>query len=333
MNVVGAFAYAVSEDFYRWAASGLPSINLIAIGSSAQEVIELCKLHQPDVILVGPRFAPQISSVREYFTTRGLNQPLWIGAIVIKGDYPRQVMRENGVWAAIDMPNFTPASWVAAVARAGSTHAGEPEIRMVTAFPTAALNTTLAEALVPWPSFFVGMNCNSRDELSKAIRDEQPNLAAIGHKHIDDVDAVRRELRASGVPEPRWVLMLSHIDTSTLMSAAMAGIQHMITSDNFATAERLAERLHDCAHGNPSANSPLSKIVRQLNVANNDDDQNILRLVVSGATNAEIAEQVFLSEQTVKNRLSRMMKVASVSNRTEMALLFANAAIPTTLDR
>ena len=40
-------------------------------------------------------------------------------------------------------------------------------------------------------------------------------------------------------------------------------------------------------------------------------------------TDQQIADEVHLSLQTVKNRLSRMMKVAGAANRTELALRFA----------
>ena len=72
--------------------------------------------------------------------------------------------------------------------------------------------------------------------------------------------------------------------------------------------------------------TPLSRTHKQLQIAVDDDDRKILQLLVDGDTNHEIADKVFFAEQTVKNRLSRMMKAASVSNRTELAMLFATSA-------
>ncbi|MFM7263400.1 MAG: LuxR C-terminal-related transcriptional regulator [Acidimicrobiales bacterium] len=43
-------------------------------------------------------------------------------------------------------------------------------------------------------------------------------------------------------------------------------------------------------------------------------------LVAQGMPNREIAEHVFLSYQTVRNRVSRIFDVAGVSNRTQLAL-------------
>jgi hypothetical protein len=50
--------------------------------------------------------------------------------------------------------------------------------------------------------------------------------------------------------------------------------------------------------------------------------------LATGATNDAIAGHIFASEQSVKNRLSRMMKAAGVSNRTEFALLLTGTKLP-----
>ncbi len=52
-----------------------------------------------------------------------------------------------------------------------------------------------------------------------------------------------------------------------------------------------------------------------------DDMQlQVLRLVASGATNADIAEALFMSDRTVKRRLSEIFAVLGVDNRVEAAV-------------
>ena len=49
-------------------------------------------------------------------------------------------------------------------------------------------------------------------------------------------------------------------------------------------------------------------------------EQRLMDLVMRGATNREIAARLGLSEQTVKNRLSRVYRKVGVRNRVELAL-------------
>ena len=51
-----------------------------------------------------------------------------------------------------------------------------------------------------------------------------------------------------------------------------------------------------------------------------DTDRKILALVAQGRTNAEISDQVFLSLQTVRNRLSALLSKFHKRNRTELAV-------------
>lgn len=51
-----------------------------------------------------------------------------------------------------------------------------------------------------------------------------------------------------------------------------------------------------------------------------DTDRKILTLVARGCTNAEISDQVYLSLQTVRNRLSALLSKFHKRNRTELAV-------------
>lgn len=326
MRVISAFVEPGSEDFFRWVTAGLSSFELLGVGPDAATVIDLCDRLLPDVVIVGPKFGEHVALVREHYLSREIREPLWIGAMGPKGEYPQQEMRRHGVRTAVSLQGFTDASWAEAVEAARRALHATGDISIVTSFPTHVPHETLRSLLEPWPEFVFGTDCRSLDDLVAAIIDERPRLVLMGQQHISDITMIREALRAARVAEPRWVLMLMHVDTSTLMSAAIAGIEHMILPEHLAPADHLPDLFRNCAFGSPSGDSSLARILGQLTVANDDDDRNILRFLTSGSTNAEIAERVFLSEQTVKNRLSRMMKAANVTNRTELAMLFATAA-------
>ena len=50
-------------------------------------------------------------------------------------------------------------------------------------------------------------------------------------------------------------------------------------------------------------------------------DQELLKLVATGLSNAEIAQQLFLSEGTVKNYVSELFKKLGVSDRTQAVVI------------
>jgi two-component system response regulator DevR len=53
-------------------------------------------------------------------------------------------------------------------------------------------------------------------------------------------------------------------------------------------------------------------------------DRRIMALIAEGLTDKQIADQVYLSPQTVRNRISRILTALDKDNRTQLALLMAN---------
>jgi DNA-binding NarL/FixJ family response regulator len=51
-------------------------------------------------------------------------------------------------------------------------------------------------------------------------------------------------------------------------------------------------------------------------------DRQICELVTAGCTNKAIADVVYLSHQTVRNRLVRVFDVTGATNRTELAVMW-----------
>jgi DNA-binding NarL/FixJ family response regulator len=69
----------------------------------------------------------------------------------------------------------------------------------------------------------------------------------------------------------------------------------------------------------PTRANPAGLTARQLDV---------LRLVMEGATDAEIAAQLFLSEKTVGHHVSAILRKLDVRNRTEAAAAASRLAMP-----
>jgi DNA-binding NarL/FixJ family response regulator len=58
-----------------------------------------------------------------------------------------------------------------------------------------------------------------------------------------------------------------------------------------------------------------------------DREHAIARLIAAGASNPEIAQQLFLSRKTVERHVSNVLKKAGVRNRTELAARVADLEV------
>jgi DNA-binding NarL/FixJ family response regulator len=328
MRVVGAFVDMRVAGLAIEIMSDLPGVELRDCASTAEAVVELCSQEPTDVILVGGEFFPHVEAVRNQLAERGLASPLWIAFIGPPKVYSRQLAHALNIYVGVHVDDFTPERWHGAVDVAMScTQFNQTPLRVVTAISTKMPHNTLAQMLGPY-GFRFGSNSNNRDDLLAGIFVEQPQLVLFGHSMIEDVGEVRLALRNSNFTEPRWVLMLTHIDPLTLLRAANAGVEHMVTADQMEPADEFAALLRSFVGSDTKVDTPLSRVSTTLSIAKDDDDRAILQLLATGATNVVIASQIFASEQTVKNRLSRMMKLVGVSNRTELALLLAGSKLP-----
>ena len=74
----------------------------------------------------------------------------------------------------------------------------------------------------------------------------------------------------------------------------------------------LLEALTGNGNGKPDAAGTSARLTRR--------EESVVRLVVQGMVNREIAEQLRLSEHTIKNYLFRIFDKLGVSNRVELAL-------------
>ena len=61
-------------------------------------------------------------------------------------------------------------------------------------------------------------------------------------------------------------------------------------------------------------------LIQQLDPTGRD----ILSLLASGLSNREIADRVYLSYQTVRNRVSLLLELTGAANRTQLALMMCS---------
>jgi DNA-binding NarL/FixJ family response regulator len=134
---------------------------------------------------------------------------------------------------------------------------------------------------------------------------------------------------ASGVHYPvrKYVMLNTHVTTERVILAHQLGMNDVIDIGVHMASinERLEKVLMgqiDLAH--IESITEIVKWLRSDNIAHLAQDEVDIRILIElieGRTNEEIAATVNLALQTVRNRISRLMKAAEVSNRTQLATL------------
>lgn len=146
---------------------------------------------------------------------------------------------------------------------------------------------------------------------------------------LDGVAATRR-LHAQQ-PECRVIVLTTFDDDEMVFDGLRAGALGYLLKD--APSEKLAEAIRFAARGEsflqPSVAAKVvaefARLTKRPGVANlveplSEREVEILRLIGGGASNREIANQLFLAEGTVKNHVTNILGKLGVRDRTQAAL-------------
>lgn len=133
-----------------------------------------------------------------------------------------------------------------------------------------------------------------------------------------------REIR-SALPGLRVVMLTSYPDDDAVAAAVMAGASGYLLKE--LDEEALIRGLLIVAQGGSLLDPELvARMVRQAQSRHPEgldqlsgQEQQILALIAQGRTNREIGEALFLSENTVKNYVSRLLEKLGMTRRSEAA--------------
>lgn len=168
-----------------------------------------------------------------------------------------------------------------------------------------------------------------RRAVSEALRLE-PDVTLMDLRLPDGsgVEACR-QIRAVA-PESKIVILTSYADEDALYSAVMAGAAGYILKD--LDSRKLHDAIVTVADGgsllDPKMATAVLERMRQVGMPHPADElfstltakQNlIVQLIGEGLTNREIAEQLSLTEKTVKNYVSQIFSKLNVQRRSQVA--------------
>ena len=143
------------------------------------------------------------------------------------------------------------------------------------------------------------------------------------------VDGTRR-LKAL-LPAPRVLILTSYADDETILRAIEAGADGYLLKevDNLDLAAAVIHVARGGAMLDPSVARRILNQHRAESAAHKPalsaQEQRLLELVATGATNKEIAGALHLGEPTVRNYLSRLYQKMNVANRAQAVAVHQGA--------
>lgn len=148
-------------------------------------------------------------------------------------------------------------------------------------------------------------------------------LMDVSMPNVGGIDATRQITRADN--RQRVVMLTMHIDRDVVDDAIRAGAVGYVTKDSgimdVITALRLA------ANGDRAMSPKLAKLMLDAATTDYDDDPiisqreaEVLQLIADGLGTTEIAEQMFISQKTVKNHLASIYEKLNARDRTQAVL-------------
>jgi DNA-binding NarL/FixJ family response regulator len=173
--------------------------------------------------------------------------------------------------------------------------------------------------------FVIVAECADGDEVPDAVAQHRPDVVVMDlrMKRVDGIEATRR-LASSNAPP---VLALTTFNEDELLSGALrAGAAGFVLKDS--SAEELIRAVRAVARGDSyldpavtsrvlntyrraAANTPRPDAVAQLTARELD----VLTLIAKGDSNAEIADQLCISEVTVKSHIGHIFLKLDLRDR------------------
>lgn len=182
------------------------------------------------------------------------------------------------------------------------------------------------------PGFTVVGEAGTAQEAVRAARQSQPDVVIMDIRlpEGNGVEACR-EIREE-LPDTKVIMLTSYADDEALFGSIMAGASGYLLKQT--PGQSLAAAIEKVAKGesllDPAVTNKVLERMRRLAAGEGDElsvlspqERKILTLISEGKTNKEIAQEVFLSDKTVKNYVSSILNKLNLRRRSEAAAFIA----------
>jgi DNA-binding NarL/FixJ family response regulator len=171
--------------------------------------------------------------------------------------------------------------------------------------------------------------CGEAESLTETYEKAEiykPDVVLLDMK-LPDGDGVKGCIKLKGIiPDIKVIILTAYADDHIVVEAVKAGIDGYLLKN--IEGQAIAKAIIDVYKGisviDPKLSHNLIKIIQKndLEYPLSPQERNIMELISQGKTNKDIAEALFLSEKTVRNNVSKIMKKINVNNRTEAAIFW-----------
>lgn len=199
-------------------------------------------------------------------------------------------------------------------------------VAIVEDFPI--VRTAISEALERDPRIEVVDTCPDAKGLLDALVLREPDVALVD-LHLPDMDGPKLIGRIRRLhPNVKVVVFSACERPAQVLAALHAGANGYTVKRQ--SAREIADGVVAVAEGGTVLAPQVALAVLDPRAASAEDgdgtaarleptDAEIVRMVVSGETDEQIARTLFVSTRTVQNRLTRIRRMARVQRRTELA--------------
>ena len=208
-------------------------------------------------------------------------------------------------------------------------------IKILIADDQELIRDSLRIVLAGNPDFLVDTAANGI-EVVRAVRKDKPDVILMDVR-MPEMDGVQcTQIIKENYPQIKIIILTTFDDDEYIFSALKHGASGYLLKG--ISADRLIEAIHKVYHGNAMINEDIAgKVVKMFsqmareNAAVITVDENYIKeitesewkvigLVSKGLSNKEIAAELFLTEGSVRNYLSSVLKKLDLRDRTQLAI-------------
>lgn len=193
----------------------------------------------------------------------------------------------------------------------------------------------LVTSLQRYRDFRILRTVFDKEAIFEALQQSAPNVLLMGETLEDGPRSgicALREIQAA-CPEVKTVLLMDRTDPRLIVESFRSGVRGIFLRSDF-ELERFSKCIRSVSEGQVWINNSQVELLLEALVQTSpahvvdvqgmkllsEREEAVVRLVSEGLGNREIAEQMKLSEHTVKNHLFRIFDKLGISNRVELVL-------------